>query len=388
MRIGSLDLGERPLFLAPMEDVSDPPFRILCKRLGADMMYSEFVSSAGLVHDAEYEHQKLDIYEEERPIGIQVWGGDIEEVRRATPLVDKAHPDVIDINFGCPVRKIVAKDGGAGVLRDLDKMEAITEAVMDEATRPVTVKTRLGWDDDSIRICEVARRMEDLGVAAFTVHARTREQQYKGEARWQWLRKLKQEGVREMPLIGNGDALDPEAIEAMFEETGVDGVMIGRGAIGNPWIFQQAKTYMETGEMPPPPSWEERVKVVAEHLSMKCEWLGERTGVLEMRKNYSGYFKGFRNASKLRHQLMQPETKEGVLEVMLNFKPDAPDIQLPATRLPDQKAQPDSAGGDGVADPPGGDGAARTAAVDIEAAGLPTGSSNDKSAEEDTAQPA
>ncbi len=342
MRIGHLDFDDRPLFLAPMEDVSDPPFRILCKRYGADMMYTEFVSSAGLLREQEHEHQKLEIFDEERPIGIQVWGGGIDEVRNATPMVDATGPDVIDINFGCPVRKIVQKDGGAGVLRNLDKMRNITAAVMEEATRPVTVKTRLGWDDDSIHIVDVARMLEDMGVAALTVHARTREQKYKGDARWEWLRTIKEEGTRDMPFIGNGDALDPEAIEAMFEETGVDGVMLGRGALGNPWIFDRAKKYMETGELPPPPDWEERVQVVAEHLSLKCEWLGERTGVMEMRKNYSSYFKGFRNASTLRHELMQPETKEGVLEVMLNFKPDAPDIQVPAAKLPEETADPDA----------------------------------------------
>jgi nifR3 family TIM-barrel protein len=370
MRIGPIDLGDRPLFLAPMEDVSDPPFRILCKRYGADMMYSEFVSSAGLLRDVDNSHQKLEVFPEERPIGIQVWGGDIDEVRRATPIVDAAEPDVIDINFGCPVRKIVAKDGGAGILRNLEKMEAITAAVIEEATRPVTVKTRLGWDDDSIRICEVARMLEEVGIQALAVHARTRSQQYKGEARWPWLRKLKEEGVRDIPLIGNGDALDPERIEAMFDETGVDGVMIGRGAIGNPWIFQQAKTYRETGEVPPPPSWEERVRVVAEHLSMKCEWLGERTGVLEMRKTYSGYFKGFRNASKLRHLLMQQDTKDDVVQTLLNFNPDAPDIQIPAARLPEQTIREAKTKPATLPEDPGGDGA--TKAVDPAAAGLPT----------------
>jgi nifR3 family TIM-barrel protein len=339
MRIGSIDLGDRPLFLAPMEDVSDPPFRILCKRYGADMLYTEFVSSAGLLRDVDSSHQKLEIFAEERPIGIQVWGGDLDEVRRAVPLVDAEEPDVIDINFGCPVRKVVKKEAGAGVLRNLPKMEAITRTVIEEASRPVSVKTRLGWDDDSIRILEVARMLEDVGIAALAVHARTRCQMYKGEARWPWLRRLKEEGVRNIPLIGNGDALDPEKIEAMFDETGVDGVMIGRGAIGNPWIFQRAKTYRETGEVPPPPSWEERVKVVAEHLSLKCEWLGEHKGVLEMRRQYSGYFKGFRNASKLRHLLMQEDTKEGVLEVMLNFNPDAPDIQLPSAELPTRRVK-------------------------------------------------
>ncbi len=339
MRIGSLELGERPLLLAPMEDVSDPPFRVLCKRFGADLLYTEFVSSSGLLHDSADAQKKLDIYEAERPIGIQVWGGEADEVRRATPIVDRQRPDLIDINFGCPVRKIVRKDGGAGILRNLPKMRCITELVIEAATRPVTVKTRLGWNDESIEIIEVARMLEATGIAALAVHARTRSQMYRGEARWPWLRRLKEEGVRDIPLIGNGDALTPEAVQAMFEETGVDGVMIGRGAIGNPWIFRDAKAFMATGEVPPAPSWEERVQVVAEHLALKCEWLGERTGVLEMRKHYSGYFKGFRNASKLRHLLMQEEAREGVLEVLLNFNPNAPDVQLSGFSLPEKKVR-------------------------------------------------
>ena len=341
MRIGNIDLGERPLFLAPMEDVSDPPFRLLCKRYGADMLYTEFVSSGGLTHDAENSFKKLDIYEEERPVGIQVFGGDVEQVRGATRIVDEAAPDLIDINFGCPVRKVVRKDAGAGILRKLDKMRRITEVVIEEATRPVTVKTRLGWDQDSIQILEVARMLEDVGVEALAVHGRTRSQMYNGEADWEMLRRIKEEGVRDIPFIGNGDALTPEKVKAMFEETGVDGVMIGRGAIGNPWIFRDAKRYMETGEVPPPPAWEERLKVVAEHLSLKCEWLGERTGVLEMRKHYSGYFKGFAHASKLRHALMQEEEQEGVLEVLMNFKEDTPDVQVQGVPLADrQKAKP------------------------------------------------
>ncbi len=339
MQIGPLDFGRRPLFLAPMEDVSDPPFRVLCKRFGADMLYTEFISSGGLVHDSEDAAQKLDIYEQERPVGIQIFGGNVEQVRQAAKLVDRAGADVIDINFGCPVRKVVCKDGGAGILRNLPKMERITEAVLEGATRPVTVKTRLGWNDDSIKILEVARRLEALGIRALAVHARTRAQMYKGEARWPWLRRIREEGLKDIPLIGNGDALTPEKVKAMFDETGVDGVMIGRGAIGNPWIFREAKVFMDTGEAPPRPSWEERIQVVAEHLSMKCEWLGERTGVLEMRRQYSGYFKGFRNASKLRHLLMQEEEQSGVLEVLLNFNKDAPEIQLPGASLPEKKVR-------------------------------------------------
>ncbi|MEX2401397.1 MAG: tRNA dihydrouridine synthase DusB [Rhodothermales bacterium] len=337
MNIGPLHFGDYPLFLAPMEDVSDPPFRILCKRFGADMLYTEFISSGGLVYDADDSHRKLDIYEEERPVGIQIFGGDIEQVRQAVPIVDRANPDLIDINFGCPVRKVVCKDGGAGILRNLPKMEKITAAVIEQASRPVTVKTRLGWNDRSIKILEAARMLEDLGVRALAVHARTRSQMYNGKARWEWLRRIKEEGVRDIPLIGNGDATDPEKIKAMFDETGVDAVMIGRGAIGNPWIFREAKAYLETGEQMDPPSWEERLSVVAEHLSLKCEWLGERKGVLEMRRQYGGYFKGFRNASNLRAALMEEETKAGVLDVLLNFKEDEPDIRLPATTLKSRK---------------------------------------------------
>ena len=328
MHIGSLDLGERPVFLAPMEDVSDPPFRLLCKRFGADLLYTEFISSGGLVYGADGSHQKLDFYEKERPLAIQIFGGEVDQVREATSIVDAAGPDIIDINFGCPVKKVVCKDGGAGILRNLPKMEAITRAVIEEATRPVTVKTRLGWNDQSIRILEVARMLEDVGVQALAVHARTRSQMYKGDARWEWLRRIKEESGIRIPLIGNGDATTPEKIEAMFDETGVDAVMVGRGAIGNPWIFRDLKAYRETGEVPPRPSWQELMAVVAEHLTLKCEWLGERKGVLEMRRMYGGYFKGFRNASRLRMLIMEEETREGVLEVMLNFREDEPEAVI------------------------------------------------------------
>lgn len=333
MQIGDIKFGARPLFLAPMEDVSDPPFRILCKRYGADMLYTEFISSGGLMYEAETSLQKLDIFEEERPVGIQVFGGDVDQVRVAARIVDDARPDVIDINFGCPVKKVTCKDGGAGILRDLPKMQRITETVLDVATRPVTVKTRLGWSDDSIRILDVARMLEDTGIAALALHARTRSQMYRGEARWEWLRRVKEEGVRNIPLIGNGDADSPERIKAMFDETGVDAVMIGRAAIGNPWVFRDAKIYMETGEKPPRAGWDERVRVAAEHLRLKCEWLGERKGVLEMRRMYGGYFKGFRNASRLRSLLMEEETEQGVLGILLNFSEDEADVFVPSISL-------------------------------------------------------
>ena len=331
MRIAGLDLGPRPLLLAPMEDVSDPPFRILCKRYGADLLYTEFISAGGLTYGAEGSVQKLEFYEEERPVGIQIFGGEIDQVREAARIADAQGPDLIDINFGCPVKKVVCKDGGAGILRNLPKMEAITAAVVEEATRPVTVKTRLGWNDESIRIEEVARMLEATGVAALAVHARTRAQMYRGEARWQWFPKIKA-ALRDIPLIGNGDATTPEKVQAMFDETGVDAVMIGRGAIGNPWIFRDAKAFLDVGEVPDPPSWEERISVVAEHLTLKCAWLGERKGVLEMRRMYGGYFKGHHGASQLRMRLMEHNEKDPVLELLHNWRPEDEETSVPVAR--------------------------------------------------------
>lgn len=332
MHIGPIRLGQdRPLLLAPMEDVSDPPFRILCKRYGADLLYTEFISAGGLAYGAAGSVQKLEFYEEERPVGIQIFGGEVEQVREAARIADAQGPDLIDINFGCPVKKVVCKDGGAGILRNLPKMEAITAAVVEEATRPVTVKTRLGWNDESIRIEEVARMLEATGVAALAVHARTRAQLYRGEARWEWFPKIKA-ALRDIPLIGNGDATTPERARAMFEETGVDAVMIGRGAIGNPWIFRDARALLETGEVPDPPSWDERVSVVAEHLTLKCAWLGEKKGVLEMRRMYGGYFKGHRGASGLRVRLMEHGERDAVLELLLNWRPEDEDVRVPVAQ--------------------------------------------------------
>ncbi len=322
MKIGHIDLGTTPVLLAPMEDVSDPPFRLICKRYGADLVYTEFISSSGLIHEGAGSVRKLDIRDEERPVGIQIFGGEVEQVREAAGIVARVEPDLIDINFGCPVRKVVRKDAGAGILRDLPKMKRITEAVIREVSCPVTVKTRLGWDDRTIRILDVARMLEDAGVKALTVHARTRKQMYQGEARWGWLTRIREECGLRIPLFGNGDALDARRIKEMFETTGVDGVMVGRGAIGNPWIFRDAHTYLETGVLPEPPSWEERVAVVCEHLRLKCEWLGERVGVLEMRRMYGGYFKGFRFASKLRQRLMEETTLQGAVAVIENFQPE------------------------------------------------------------------
>ena len=313
-----------------MEDVSDPPFRLICKRLGADMLYTEFISSGGLAYGAEGSEMKLDIYDEERPVAIQIFGGDVEQVREATRVVNTARPDIVDINFGCPVKKVVCKDGGAGILRNIPKMQEITAAVVEASDYPVTVKTRLGWDDASIRILDVARMLEETGVQALAVHARTRSQMYKGDARWAWLWRIREEAGLSIPLIGNGDATSPERIEAMFDETGVDAVMVGRGAIGNPWIFRDTKIFRETGEVPPRPTWEERIRVVAEHLALKCEWLGERKGVLEMRRMYGGYFKGFRGASRLRSLIMEREQVDDVLELLLNFGEDDANVAVPS----------------------------------------------------------
>ncbi|NND73169.1 MAG: tRNA dihydrouridine synthase DusB [Rhodothermales bacterium] len=332
MKIAHLDFGERPVFLAPMEDVSDPPFRRLCKRFGADLLFTEFISSGGLVYEANDSVQKLDFDESERPIAIQIFGGDIDQVRTAAGIVDETNPDIIDINFGCPVKKVVCRDGGAGILRNLPKMKRITEEVIAVANRPVTVKTRLGWNDESIRIVEVASMLEEVGVAALAVHARTRSQMYKGDARWEWFQTIRKDANLSIPLVGNGDATTPEKIERMFDETGVDAVMVGRGAIGNPWIFRDAREYMTTGQIPAKPTWEERIEVVIEHLIGKCEWLGERKGVLEMRRMYGGYFKGFRNASLLRSLIMEKTERDDVIELLNTFDPGVERPAVPVQR--------------------------------------------------------
>lgn len=326
MQIGTIKLGRFPVFLAPMEDVSDPPFRILCKEYGADLLYTEFISSGGLVYQAEESLQKLEFHEAERPVAIQIFGGDVEQVKQSIEIVNAARPDIIDINFGCPVKKVVCKDGGAGILRNLPKMEEIAKTVVERSDVPVTVKTRLGWSEDSIQIVEVVRMLQSTGIQAVAVHARTRAQMYKGTAQWEWLARLKEDSEIQIPIIGNGDALTPELIRSMFQETGVDAVMVGRGAIGNPWIFRDAKALLIEGEIPPAPSWEERLEIVARHLSLKCDWLGERKGVLEMRKMYGGYFRGFRGSSKLRLSLMKESTRDGVLEALKSFSHAEPEL--------------------------------------------------------------
>lgn len=320
MNIGPIELPDQPLFLAPMEDVTDSPFRQICRRKGADIVFTEFISSEALIRDSDIAMQKMDFEEMERPFGVQIFGGREEAMEGAAKVAVDQNPDLVDINFGCPVYKIVKKGAGAGCLKDLGMMERMAGTVVDAVTdRPVTVKTRLGWDDNTIKIQEVALMLQNLGVKALTVHARTRAQKYKGDARWDWLKKLKNTPGLEIPIIGNGDVTSPELAKKMFEETGVDGVMIGRGAIGNPWIFEQTKHYLETGELLPEPTVRQRVELCAEQLKLSVQQHGERYGVIIMKKHYGQYLKGVRNGKKLRMELMEHDEMQPILELLMNF---------------------------------------------------------------------
>lgn len=303
-KIGKIDLGEFPLLLAPMEDVSDPPFRIVCKANGADMMYTEFISSEGLIRDAIKSRQKLDIFDYERPIGIQIFGGDEEAMAMATQIVDVAKPDLVDINFGCPVKKVVCKGAGAAILKDLAKMVKVTEAVVKSTKLPVTVKTRLGWDENSKNVEEVAERLQDVGVQALTVHGRTRAQLYKGEADWTLIAAIKNNPRIKIPIFGNGDIDSPEKALEYKNRYGVDGIMIGRAAIGYPWIFNEIKFFLETGNHLPPPTILQRIEVCKTHLEKSVEWKGPRAGIYEMRRHYSQYFKGIDHFKEFRTRLV------------------------------------------------------------------------------------
>lgn len=321
MHIGNLNIGHQPVLLAPMEDVTDSPFRQICRRMGADIVYTEFISSEAIIRDADVALHKMHFEEEERPFGIQIFGGREEAMEGAAKVAEMNNPDIIDINFGCPVYKIVKKGAGAGCLKDIEMMERMTGTVVDAVQdRPVTVKTRLGWDDRTIRIQEVALMLQRVGVQALTVHTRTRCQKYKGVARWEWLKKLKSTPGLEIPIIGNGDVTTPEEAKRMFDETGVDGVMIGRGAIGNPWIFSQTHHYLETGELLPDPTIRERLELCAEHLRASVYHHGERYGVIMMKKQYGQYLKGIRNGKKLRAAIMEEKEMRPILELLLNFR--------------------------------------------------------------------
>lgn len=303
-KIGNIDLGEFPLLLAPMEDVSDPPFRRLCKLHRADMLYSEFISSEGLIRDAIKSRQKLDIFDYERPVGIQIFGGDEEAMALSAKIVATVRPDLVDINFGCPVKKVVSKGAGAGVLKDIDLMVRLTKAVVSSTDLPVTVKTRLGWDESSINIEEVAERLQDVGISALTIHARTRSQMYKGHSDWSYIAKVKNNPRIHIPIIGNGDIDSPEKALEYRNKYGVDGIMIGRAAIGYPWIFREIKHYFATGELLSPPTIADRVAAARNHLIWSVEWKGERQGVLEMRRHYANYFKGLPNFKEHRQRLV------------------------------------------------------------------------------------
>ena len=303
-KIGNIDLGEFPLLLAPMEDVSDPPFRRLCKLHGADMLYSEFISSEGLIRDAIKSRQKLDIFDYERPVGIQIFGGDEEAMALSAKIVATVRPDLVDINFGCPVKKVVSKGAGAGVLKDIDLMVRLTKAVVSSTDLPVTVKTRLGWDESSINIEEVAERLQDVGISALTIHARTRSQMYKGHSDWSYIAKVKNNPRIHIPIFGNGDIDSPKKALEYRNKYGVDGIMIGRAAIGYPWIFREIKHYFATGELLSPPTIADRVAAARNHLIWSVEWKGERQGVLEMRRHYANYFKGLPNFKEHRQRLV------------------------------------------------------------------------------------
>ena len=319
-KIGNIDLGAFPLLLAPMEDVSDPPFRRLCKMHGADMLYSEFISSEGLIRDAIKSRQKLDIFDYERPVGIQIFGGDEEAMALSAKIVATVKPDLVDINFGCPVKKVVSKGAGAGVLKDIDLMVRLTKAVVNSTSLPVTVKTRLGWDEQSINIEEVAERLQDVGISALTIHARTRSQMYKGHSDWSYIAKVKNNPRIHIPIFGNGDIDSPEKAFEYRNTYGVDGIMIGRAAIGYPWIFNEIKHYFATGTLLPTPTIADRVEAARNHLLWSLDWKGERQGILEMRRHYANYFKGIPNFKEHRQRLVTLESSEEILKALENVR--------------------------------------------------------------------
>ena len=320
VQIGNIELGDFPLLLAPMEDVSDPPFRILCKQFGADLMFTEFISSEGLIRDAAKSVMKLDIYDVERPIGIQIFGGNIDSMKLSAEIVERSNPNILDINYGCPVKKVVNKQAGAGILQDIPKMVKLTEEIVKSTSLPVTVKTRLGWDENTKYVVDVAERLQDVGIQAISIHGRTRKQMYKGEADWTLIGEVKNNPRIHIPVFGNGDVKTPEKALAMKDRFGIDGVMIGRGSIGNPWIFRDFKHFFKTGEHLPSPSVEERVEVCKQHLLKSIEWKGDKLGVLEMRRHYTNYFRGYPGIKPFRSELVQLMEPTDILEVLNTIK--------------------------------------------------------------------
>ena len=323
VKIGEIELGDFPLLLAPMEDVSDPPFRALCKEQGADVVYTEFISSEGLIRDAAKSVQKLDIYEKERPVGIQIFGANLDSMIKTIEIVEKSKPDFIDINFGCPVKKVVSKGAGAGILKDIPLMVKLSDAMVKKTKLPITVKTRLGWDNDSIYILEVAERLQDVGIKAIAIHGRTRAQMYKGEADWQPIANVKNNPRMQIPIFANGDINTPEKTKVIRDDFGLDGAMIGRASIGNPWFFKQVKHYFKTGKYLPEITIEERVATAKRHLEMAINWNGEHAGLFETRRHYTNYFKGIPNFKEYRLKMVTSNTKEEVFstfeEVLKKF---------------------------------------------------------------------
>lgn len=332
VKIRDIELGEFPLLLAPMEDVSDPPFRALCKKHGADLMYTEFISSEGLIRDAIKSRQKLDIFDYEKPIGIQIFGGDEEAMAISAKIVDATNPDLLDINFGCPVKKVVSKGAGAAVLKDVDLMVRLTEACIKSTKLPVTVKTRLGWDHDSINIMEVAERLQDIGVAALSIHGRTRSQLYKGEADWSHIAAVKDNPRIHIPIFGNGDIDSPEKALEYKNRYGVDGIMIGRASIGYPWIFNEVKHFMATGEKLDAPGMKDRIDAAKEHLLMSIKWKGERLGIAEMKRHYTNYFKGIAHFKEYRTKLVTSFDLNEIMDVFAYLEENQADFTL-ATAL-------------------------------------------------------
>ena len=317
-KIGDIEVGEFPLLLAPMEDVSDPPFRALCKEQGADVVYTEFISSEGLIRDAAKSVMKLDIYEKERPVGIQIFGANLESMLESVEIVEKSGPDIIDINFGCPVKKVVSKGAGAGILKDIDLMVSLTEAMVKHTNLPITVKTRLGWDQDSIKILEVAERLQDVGCKAISIHGRTRAQMYKGEADWQPIADVKNNPRMHIPVFGNGDVDTPQKAMKMRDEFGLDGAMTGfRASIGYPWFFREVKHYFETGELLDPPTMIERLEAARRHLQMAIDWKGDKLGVFETRRHYTNYFKGIPHFKE--HRMKMVTTSDEAKDVFKAF---------------------------------------------------------------------
>jgi len=313
VKIDQIELGEFPLLLAPMEDVSDPPFRALCKEQGADVVYTEFISSEGLIRDAAKSIQKLDIYEKERPVGIQIFGANLDSMLRTVEIVEKSKPDIIDINFGCPVKKVVSKGAGAGILKDIDLMESLTRAMVKHTHLPITVKTRLGWDADSIRIIEVAERLQDAGAKAISIHGRTRAQMYKGVADWTQIAAVKNNPRMHIPIFGNGDVDTPEKAALMRDKFGLDGAMIGRASIGNPWFFKQVKYFFKTGRHLPEITIAERVEMARRHLQMEIDWKkNEIVGIMEMRRHYSNYFRGIPHFKPYRLKLVTTDSLDAL----------------------------------------------------------------------------